>query len=200
MFRIPVTLLFITFTTSCFAQFNWKLAKDKDGIKVYMSESPNSNYKAIKVDCTLPGNYAKLVSIITNVSHHCDWMYNNKHSHIVQYYNPSDFVYYAETKAPWPFSNRDVVIRMRIQTDSLPGRLSINCIGEPDLLPEIMGKVRVPYYKADWIVTMPSPDKVHISYIMQCDPGGSVPSWIMNMFADKGPYGTFSKLSQQLQR
>jgi hypothetical protein len=63
-----------------------------------------------------------------------------------------------------------------------------------------MGKVRVPSYKADWKVTMPTPETIHISYFMEVDPGGSAPAWLLNMFADKGPYGTFSGLSDELKK
>ena len=36
------------------------------------------------------------------------------------------------------------------------------------------------------------------NYILELDPGGSLPGWVANMFAEKGPFGTFSNLAKQL--
>ena len=40
---------------------------------------------------------------------------------------------------------------------------------------------------------------IHI-YIFEIDPGGSVPAWFVNMFADKGPYETFKQLAETLKK
>ena len=54
--------------SECYSQYNWKPEKDKNGIKVFLSDVPGSSFKAVKVECTLTGTYAKLISLLTNVS------------------------------------------------------------------------------------------------------------------------------------
>ena len=198
MLRIFLFVLFSILPGKSFGQYNWKQEKDKDGIKVYVSELKDSKFKAVKVECTLTGSYAKLVSTLINVSHNSDWVYNTKNSYLLRRNNPLDFIYYTETHLPWPLSNRDAVIHLRIKTDSLPKFLTISGICEPKFIPEKSGKVRVPHYAANWTVTMPGPQAIHINYVVEVDPGGSIPSWIANMFVDKGPYESFKKLAEQL--
>jgi len=198
MLRISFIVLLSLLSSISIGQYNWKLVKDKDGIKVYTSDVPNSAFKAIKVECTLPGTYAKLVSILTNVSQFSDWIYNTKTSKLVRQITPLDFIYYLETHLPWPLSNRDAVIHFRIRTDSLPQFLTISGSNEPALVSKIPGRVRVNHYVASWKVTMPSAKTIRINYFLEVDPGGSIPGWIANMFADKGPYGTFSNLARLL--
>lgn len=200
MSRLFHILLFCTLVNPCLAQYNWELEKEKDGISVYLSDVPGSAYKAVKVECTLTGTYAKLVALLTNVSQFNKWIYNTKTSRILKENTPLDFIYYSETHMPWPLSNRDAIIHMRIKTDSLPRFLIINGTGEPDLFPEIFGMVRVTQYKASWKVTMPTPKTIQISYILELDPGGNIPAWIANSFADKGPLGTFSNLAEKLKK
>jgi len=157
-----------------------------------------SNFKAVKVECTLTGTYSKLIAILCNINHFSEWIYNTKTSQLVHQYTPYDFTYYSETHLPWPLSNRDVVIHVRIKTDSLPNFLSIAGTCENNLIPVNSGKVRVNHYKANWKVMMPTDQTIHITYMLEVDPGGSIPSWIANSFADKGPYGTFSNLADLL--
>ena len=180
------------------AQYNWKLEKQKDGISVYLSDVTGSSFKAVKVECTFPGNYAKLIALLTNVSQFTKWIYNNRTSSLLKQNAPLDFIYYSETHLPWPLSNRDAIIHMQIKTDSLPRFLTITGRGEPDFLPPIITRVRVPHYKANWKVTMPTANSIQISYLLEIDPGGSIPAWIANSFADKGPFETFSNIAEQM--
>ena len=181
-------------------QYDWKLSKEKDGIKVFQSETKNSNYKCIKVECILEGNYDKLIAVLNNVSHHKDWVYNNKTSSIIKQLSPYEFYYYTEAHLPWPMSNRDAVVHLTMYRDSLNRFLKITSLGVPNYIPEKSGKVRVPKSNVNWYVTMPTAKTISIVYTFEAEPGGSVPAWLANAFADKGPYESFKKLSEILKQ
>jgi len=191
---------FFFFTPPCLAQHNWKLEKSKNGINVYTAEAKGSSFKIVKVECNITGTYSKLISILTNVGGFHKWIYNNKRSQLLKQFTPYDFIYYSETSMPFPFSNRDLVIRMQIKTDSLPKFLTISGSHQKDYLPEIPGRQRLPFYKASWKVTMPTASTLHVSYLLELDPGGSLPAWLANSFADKGPFGTFNNLADLLKK
>ena len=198
--KILCFILFSAFTLFAHSQYNWILSKDKDGIKVYSSEVKNSEFKSIKVECTLQGNYDKLMAILNNVAGHKDWVYNSKNSVILKRNSPVDFIYYTETSIPWPMSNRDAVVHLSMTRDSQDRFLKITAVGIPKYLPEKDGKVRVPRSSITWYVTMPTSTSVTIVYTFEADPGGSMPAWLVNMFADKGPYESFKKLSELLKK
>jgi len=196
--RIFFLLFFSLLSIIGSAQYNWSLEKDNKGIKVYSADMANSAFKAIKVECTLQGDYLKLLSILSNVSGFSEWIYRTEFTKMVRKTSPGDFIYYSLTNLPWPMLNRDVVIRVKVNTDSLPKFLVIAGQDIPNEMDEIPTRVRVKHYKAYWKVTMPTASTVSILYILELDPGGSVPAWIANMFVDKGPYETFVKLAEQL--
>jgi START domain len=191
-------LLSTLVTVTVYSQYNWKLTRDQDGIKVYESEVKNSNFKNIKVECVLPGTYDKLMAILNDVSRHKEWIFRSKTSNILKRNSPRDFYYYTETSMPWPMSNRDAVIHLTMNLDSLNRFLKITGTGVPNFIPEKSGKVRVPRSSVNWYVTMPSSTSIKIVYTFDADPGGTLPAWLVNMFADKGPYESFKKLSALL--
>lgn len=199
---ITLLSLFLIFfwAVTCRAQHTWKLEKSKEGINVYTSEVKGSSFKAVKVVCTLTGTYNKLISLLTNVSGFGNWIYNNKKSQLLKKNSQYDFIYYSETSMPFPFDNRDVVIRMQISTDSLPKFLSIKGHNLDDVIPKIPGRARIPHYKSSWKVTMPTGNTISITYFLEVDPGGNLPAWLANSFADKGPFNTFSKLAELLKK
>ena len=198
MLRVIFILLFCWQVNDCFGQYNWVLEKEKNGIRLFQSEVKNSVFKAIRVECTLSGNYTKLIALLTNVPHFKNWIFNTKNSRLIYKFSPLEFIYYSETRMPVPFSNRDIVIYLQIKTDSLPRFLSISGKSYPGLLPDVPGKVRVNNFKANWNVTMPNPNSIHIIYIVEMDPEGNIPGWVANLFLDKGPLETFSNLAKQL--
>jgi START domain len=198
--KIVFLFLFPALAIKGYSQYNWKLSKDKDGIKVYESEKKNSDYKSIKVECVLQGTYAKLIAALTDVAHQKEWVYKSKTSYILKKNTVYDFYYYTETSIPWPMSNRDAAVHMVITRDSLNRFLKVTATGVPNYIPEKSDKVRVPKLSITWYVTMPSSTSISIVYIFEIDPGGSIPAWLINMFADKGPYESFKKLSAILKK
>lgn len=182
------------------AQYDWKPEKSKDGINVFLSEVKGSSFKAVKVECTLSGTYTKLISLLTNIDGFQKWIYHNKQSSLLKKNSPLDYIYYSETRMPVPFANRDVIIRMQLKTDSLPRFLTIQGIHQEDFLPELPGRTRIPHYKASWKVTMPTSATIRIVYILEVDPGGSLPAWLANSFMEKGPLETFQNLAKELQK
>lgn len=198
--RIFFVLSLCVFTAIGFSQSNWKLSKNKDGIQVYQRDSKSSDFKSIKVECTLEGNFDKLVSIISNVSTYKDWVYNNKTASLLKRINPYEFYYYTEAYLPWPLDNRDAVMHTRITKDSLNRFLKINSVAVPNYIARKSDKVRITSSEINWYVTRPSSNTIHISYTFETDPGGSVPAWLVNSFADKGPYESFKKLAALLKK
>ena len=199
MQRIALTLFFFGTVWKCTAQYQWKLQRSSEGIKVFVSDVAGSSFKAVKVECTFTGTYGKLISILTNVPQHNKWIYNCKTSYLLKKVGPLDIIYYSETSMPWPISNRDAVIQLEIDTENLPNHLTISGKGQPKYIPEKQGKARVPHYVANWRVTMPTPQTISITYILQIDPGG-IPPGLSNMFVDKGPFETFKNLREMLKK
>lgn len=198
MLRIASALLFFITPLLMMAQYNWELEKNKNGIQVYSSEVSNSTFRATKVECTLEGNYEKLIAVISDIHGMTDWVYRSNSCEILESYSPLDFLYVTITDMPWPMSNRESVIQLQIQTDSLPEFMTIIGTEADEPIPQTTGLVRVSNYKAVWKVTMPEEDKVSIEYILELDPGGGVPPWMANIMVEKGPYETFKGLSEKL--
>ncbi|HJS54139.1 MAG TPA: START domain-containing protein [Chitinophagaceae bacterium] len=198
--KLAGLVLFSTFASAAIGQYNWKLSKDKDGIKVYQSEVKHSKYKNIKVECTLEGTYDKLMAILNDVINQKKWVYNNINSSILKRISGNEFYYHSETHLPWPMTNRDAIIHLKMNKDSLNRFLKVSAVSVPGYAPEKNGIVRVPRSDISWYVTMPSAKTISIVYIFDAEPGGSLPAWAVNMFTDKGPYESFKKLSELLKR
>ncbi|MGZ3853078.1 MAG: START domain-containing protein [Flavisolibacter sp.] len=199
---LTTTIFFILclYAFAGFSQSNWKLTKNKEGIQVSQRDSKYSNYKSIKVECTLEGNFDKLVAIINNVSQYKDWVYNNRTTSLIKRISPYEFYYYTETFLPWPLDNRDAVMHTRILKENNNSLLKINSVAVSGYVPQKSDKVRITRSDINWLVTKASANSIHIVYTFETDPGGNVPSWLVNSFADKGPFESFKALGALLKK
>jgi hypothetical protein len=198
--KMILLFLFCLFISVAFSQKSWRLARDESGIRVYQKDSKNSNFKSIRVECTLEGSFDKLISIINNISRYKDWVYNNKTTSLLKRISAYEFYYYTEAYLPWPLDNRDAVMHTKISRDSSERFLQINSVAVPNYIPSKSGKVRIQRSDINWYVTRPSSNALHIVYTFEADPGGSVPAWLVNSFADKGPFESFKKLGELLKK
>lgn len=200
MNRILFFHCFYMICVPAFSQTNWKLTKNEGGIRVYQKDSKNSNFKSIRVECTLDGTYDKLTAVINNINGYKDWVYHNKATSLIKRISATEFYYYTETYLPWPMDNRDAVMHTRITRDSLNRFLRISSTAAPNYIAKKSGKVRVSRSDITWYVTSPAANKIRIIYIFDTDPGGNVPAWLANSFADKGPHESFKKLAELLKK
>jgi hypothetical protein len=91
--------------------------------------------------------------------------------------------------------NRDATVQLSVQNDSL-NHCKIIVISIPTLLPKFPNLIRVPYSLGIYeIKTLPN-KHIKIDYTLKVDPGGTIPTWLVNLTATIAPYSTFLKLRQ----
>jgi hypothetical protein len=192
-------LLVLSFGTA-FAQDDWKLSTDKEGIKVYTSLVPGSKIKAIKVESTMDATPSQLVAMVMDVKNSPNWVYHTKSAVVVKQVSPSELYYYSEVNLPWPVANRDFVAHLTVTQDPDTKIVTIAGPAVTGMVPEKKGIVRIDHSSGKWTITPTSTGQINVEYTILVDPGGDLPSWLVNMFATQGPLEIFRNLKLQLQK
>jgi hypothetical protein len=178
------------------AQGKWELKKDQNGIQIYTRDAVKGNIKELRVTCELDATRAQLISVLQNIGDYNSWVYSNKNSYILKIITPENIVYYTQSHLPWPIKDRDLVIELTISPT--PDVLNIQAKSIPEYLPKKANYIRVPYSLAVWKVTQAPDNKLKVDYTFSVDPGGSIPSWLVNATLTIGPYNSFAKLKDIL--
>ena len=195
-----IFLLLVLKMSSASAQNNWKLSTEKEGIKIYTSIVPDSKIKAIKVECDLNATPSQLVALIMDVNTAPDWVYHVKSAKLIKQISPAELYYYSEVSLPWPAANRDFVAHLTVSQDPDTKVVTIDGPAVAGLVPIKKGIVRIDNSIGKWIITPLGPDQVNVEYSIHVDPGGALPSWLVNMFATEAPLKIFQSLKMQLQK
>lgn len=170
----------------------WKLAKDEDGIQVYLSEVAGSKYKAYRGVVQIKADVQTLAKMQEDVAGSCRWIHECREQRALKSEGGKHWTY-TRFNTPWPVTPRDSVLEV---TTELGGDGSITRVlkGVPQYVPEEKGFVRVSKVEGIWKLT-PKPDgQVEVLYQVHTEPGGSVPSWLANSFVIDAPFHTLEQM------
>jgi ribosome-associated toxin RatA of RatAB toxin-antitoxin module len=176
---------------------NWKLLKDQKDIKVYSRQIEGTKRVEMRAETNIEANLSCLVAMITDVDYYPKWVYRCTSAKLLNKVSDHEFFYYQTTYLPWPMSNRDMAIHVKITQDKTTGKVIAILKGDPDLIPENKEFVRVRVFEGKWEIKPISPGVLSVKHQFVIDPNGEVPNWLLNMAAVEGPFNTMENMVKQ---
>lgn len=195
---IFLIVFFLNPLYNLFAQ-KWDLVKEKDGIKIYTRQEPNSNLKSFRGVVDLHAPLEKVYDLIGNVKNVDWWDKNLKNITILNYVKDKHTEYYLIYHVPWPLTDRDLAVEATITTNPVTGYRIVKSVPLKNF-PEKPGLVRIKKYWQTWIVQPVGKDTVHIVLEGFVDPGGNIPSWLYNMVITDTPLKIIHGIQERLEK
>jgi hypothetical protein len=182
-----------------FAQEAWSLAKESDGIKVYVRTVPDSAVREFRGEVEVKARPERVVQTLKDAGAFRKWMPDVVVSDLLKSTSTEQY-HYLENKAPWPVSPRDGVYRFTYSRagDAAAEVTTVKVEAIPDHVPQREGKVRVPKADGQWKL-VPTADGVSVSYQIHASPGGSIPQWLADRVAIDAPFDTLKALRSYVQ-
>ncbi|MBM3104613.1 MAG: START domain-containing protein [Pseudomonas sp.] len=163
----------------------WHLAKDEDGIQVYLDEVPESKYQRFRGVTLIKASVRTLGDLQENLRVACKWLYGCASMRLLEVEGDSTWVYLT-TELPWPASPRDMVIRVQTERrddGSLLRHLSA-VTGKVERQPQL---IRVSQLKGLWTLVPKGEQLTEVTYQLEAEPAGDIPSWLANQFVIDAP-------------
>jgi len=194
--------LFIFLFAFCFsmlslAQDSWQLKKDRNGIRIYTRDYPNSKFKEYKAVMTVNTTLSEAKDIILDAGRLKDWNYKTSKSRIIKRIEANYYILYLFNDMPWPVLNRDHVSDV---ITTYPSNKSVLISIKPNnkVLPKIDGVIRITNFKGFWLLEKTGKG-ISITHQLFGDPEGGVPAWLVNSQLVKSPYTSFNNLKELLE-
>jgi len=174
--------------------------KKSDNIRAYVKNQSESKIKKVKVESVVTSTLSELVSLITDADNHKNWVFMNDHASILDTLSCFEWKYYGYSYLPWPVADRDFITSSKMTQDSVDYSIVIEAKGQPDLIPENEGVVRVRSVSSQWSLNPLGNGEVHITFELAIDIGGKIPAWLINLGVTRGPLNTMEGLIDQLEQ
>jgi len=176
----------------------WELKRQSDGLSVYVRDAANSDVKEIKIETTLDASLHAVVAVLKDVPVYEDWIYKCQEAYRMKPAEDKASLYYCKVDFPWPMSDRDFIAQSQLSQDPATRTVFIDVKGKPDQKPEVEDVVRIRSLDIHYELTPVSDSKTKMSYRLHSDPGGAIPTWLVNMVVDNGPVNTVKGMREML--
>jgi ribosome-associated toxin RatA of RatAB toxin-antitoxin module len=174
----------------------WKKSLDKDNIIIYTRSVESSPFHEFRAETEMPGTIDKFRDIITDFERYPEWLPDCRSAEIIENPDSNDFTYHMKIKVPFPFANRDIV--QQIVLSESGNTLLVEIISKPKKIAKQKDYVRMVKADGRWIITQISDEKISIRFQYLTDPGGGVPTWLVNTFIVKNPHKTLQNLRKMM--
>lgn len=176
----------------------WKLAKDKNGIRVETRFIKGWSIKEYRATVYIKTTLEEAVETYRDPAKRKSFMTRSLEVVNLKVRSKNDIITYNLVKAPWPVSNRDNITHS-IFTYS-PNQVRVTMTSIPDYIPEKKGVVRIPRAKGHWLFTDQGNGTIKVVQQSVADLGGSVPDWAVNSSIVEGPYDILLALKNLLEK
>lgn len=195
-------LIIVFFTFFSWMSFNQEkdceLRKSAEGIEVYTCKMADSKINSIQSSFRVSASFSALAKALLDLENFHKWQYKIVKTEMLKWISMDEFIYRAELQTPWPVSNRDLILHVKMSATSNPNEYHFSAMGRPDFIPSRDGFVRVPVSEAHWYIKVLDKSNIQVRHSILIDPGGSIPAWLMNLSLAEGPYETFRNLRAYL--
>ena len=192
-------ILFFLFS-NIYSQNTWKQIANSKGVVVYSREQANSNYNEIMAITTMNTTVSALVALLMDIESYPDWVYSCEESKLVKKHTENEYSYYTLSDSPWPVQDRDCVVRTKIIKSPFSNTVYTESKCEGGRVAKKDNIVRITVMNASWKFAPIKNNKVKITYQIKIEPGGNIPSWLINELAELAPINSLSNMREMVKK
>jgi hypothetical protein len=190
--------LFLFISTTSVNSQTWELRECKNGVTVYTRSVAGSDVEEFKGETTVKSNLGSLLNILDDFKNYPTWVYNCSYAESVKKVSTYEGYAYNVYEMSWPVSNRDLVVHYYITQNEQTKVILLKLDAVNGYVPD-KGYVRITYLKGFYEFTPKPNGYVHIIYQVHSDPGGYVPTSIVNAFVYDSPYYSLLNLKKKVE-
>lgn len=175
-----------------------KMILDKQGVKVWSYQVPNSPLSGFKAVTTVKSTLGGLVNLIADTQNASRWIYRAKNVELLQR-DDADMTFTVRviTDFPWPFKDREALVAGKIVQDPSSLRVRIDS-SNTNAFPQSNCCLRMPVVEGSWIFRPLGDGLVEVTMTGHADPGGLIPAGMVNLMIQEHPYNTLKGLRRMV--
>lgn len=191
------TLLVATFSLAQaqqgYGEWNEETYEEDLDIRVFTREVANSELKEFKGITHIKAPVSAFVALLKDTDVSTEWMKDVVEYEVLDEVSETESLVYTVNAAPWPVTNRDAVIRSKMSQDENMA-VTVQLSAEPEGKAKNDDYVRMPALTGFWKFTPQADGVVEVVYQVHANPGGSLPTWLVNSIVVETPLETLTNL------
>ena len=198
--KLFITALFFIFFYTGYtfpAGDDWELRKDRDGIRVYTREREESGIYMYKVITSIRMKPERVFEQVVDFRENLKYMELVDSLAFLDHRKNERYINYMRLDMPWPVKNREMVMDMKVQFS--PDSIRLESDDRPDRIKYNEDIIAVEDFHEEWIIrSFGENGNTQITVTGWINPGGSIPTWLVNMVSARTPYRFISGILKEL--
>ncbi len=182
---------------------DWKLVKSQDHLSLFTADYGTSDFEAFKAQAVIDQPLEAVFAVIADPVTCPRWVDGCLKSESLQIESFNNRVGYALNDLPWPFKNREVIVRIHTRSASDANTLyidmfteaSLNSLSLDDTSLEDTSAFRIESSHARYILRRASDEVTELVWMQHTEPGGALPAWLVNSMVIDLPRKSIAKLA-----
>ena len=186
------------------ARPKWEVLLKKKGVTVSERPEKGRELPSFKGTGMVSGTLFEILAVLRDGKSRKEWMSRSGVTRDVKVDDHFSATSYQQTIAPWPVSDRDVVMKTQVYYQEDPKSI-IATFNHVRWRKKVRGVdrddfVEMPYLKGYWYLRYVSDHQTEVTYMVNTDPGGLLPNWLISRITSDIPYYTILGLRKQVKR
>lgn len=206
-FKFGICVIFLiglVFSVSAVADNGWKKIGAEDGIVGYTRPTNKSTVDEIKAEGIVNAPIAVVEGVMRDIPSMPEYMFLCKEAFLINtpdMKSAGDVVYfYSLTDLPFPVNDRDGVIKSVWSIDKATGTIYCHAEGVKTTYKQKKDTVRVPFSIIETTLIPRGADKTYVIYQVLSNPGGSLPSFVVNLLTNDYGIKTIAGLRKMVKK
>ncbi|MEL6179291.1 MAG: START domain-containing protein [Myxococcota bacterium] len=203
LMMLAVLLSAISMTAAADDKPKWeKIAKER-GVTVWEKEVPGRDLPVFRGVTVMKERMVDILAVLDDPEGATEWVHNCTANRLIKRTNGLDRILYTLTDAPWPVADRDVVVDARVKLNTKRKEVTIafkSVDGKKYNLNEVADVVRMPKLKGYYKLRILDENRTRVEYVVDADPGGSLPAWLVTQASRDLPLETLVELRKQVKK
>jgi hypothetical protein len=199
-FFVSLTLI----TPSHVQAEKWVQILNKSGVQVFTRKEPGRELPSFKGIGVVNADMYKILAVLRDGMRRHEWMTRSGVTRVLKRKSVFEAISYQQTLAPWPVTDRDVVMHTQIYLRKSPLEIIATFDGIPwkDKIKGVdrNNYVKMPFLEGYWRLVPKGEQKTEVTYMVNTEPGGMIPNWLAKRATKSIPYSTITKLRTQMKR
>ncbi len=191
-----VVLSALSFSVVAADDWNEATYDEEDDIRVYTRHVEGSDTLAFKAITHVTGRLTAGVALLQDAQRTKDWVFNCKIMEEIELISDTQGIYYMITNMPWPVKDRDSITETRVSQDQESLVVRVDMKARNDVFPSNDDFIRIREMNGYWLFTPKEGNQIEVIYEAHADPGGGLPSWLVNSFLVDAPLNTLRGFRQ----
>lgn len=200
-FCLAVPLVSAPTESDAASMASWETITREKGILVATREEPGRQFPSFRGVGRINGSIWEIIAVLEDADNHKNWMHDCNGSRVVEKLDSTHQIVYNRTDAPWPVSDRDIVLKSSFQVtnDGKEIWAKFKQTTHSDA-PEVNGVVRMPTLTGHYHIVKIDETHSLVEYRVNADPGGTIPDWLVTQSTKDLPLHTLINLRTRLKK